>query len=59
MSWLLENWSVIGLAALSVIGGLWAAAKAIAPLTDSKLDDKLAGILGKVHGVLTKLLGLK
>jgi len=35
-----------------VLGGLQAAAWAIAPLTETKLDDKVAGWLSKMYNAL-------
>jgi len=55
MSWLVLHWSDLLVAVLAVIGGASAAVKVIAPLTDSKLDDKLAGWLSKAHSFLSKL----
>lgn len=40
---------------LAVIGGASVVAKVMAPLTKTKLDDKLAGWLGKAHAVISKL----
>lgn len=53
--WFVQNWSTCLVAVLSFIGGASVAVKAIAPLTESKLDDKLSGVLTKVHNLLSKL----
>lgn len=55
MEWFLSNWPLVVQAVLAVIGGASVAVKLIAPLTSTKLDDKLAGILSKVHSLLSKL----
>lgn len=44
-------------AVLMVLGGLVVLLKVIAPLTDTKLDDKLAGKLSAVADFLKKMVG--
>ncbi len=56
---LVEHWQAILVAMASLVGSLWGLAKIIAPFTETKLDDKLAGALSKVHSVLGSILGLK
>lgn len=58
MDWLISNYAAVGLAILSVVGGASIAAKLIAPLTKTKVDDKLANVLSFIHSMLTKI-GLK
>jgi hypothetical protein len=41
--------------ALAFVGGAAALCKVVAPLTDTKVDDKLAGALSKLYGLLSKL----
>lgn len=40
---------------LAFVGGCAALAKVVAPLTETKVDDKLAGLLSKAHKFLSKL----
>lgn len=42
---------------LLVLGGLVVLLKLVAPLTDTKLDDKLLGAFTKLEGLLKKLVG--
>lgn len=57
MDWLMNlNWLELGQNVLMVLGGVLAALWAIAPLTETKLDDKIAGVLTKVRDVLLKLV---
>lgn len=51
----MENLYLYLTAALAVVGAASVAAAAIAPLTKTKVDDKVAGVLSKVHGLLSKL----
>lgn len=41
--------------ALAIVGAASVAVRAIAPITATKLDDKLAGVISKVHSLLSKL----
>lgn len=55
MDWLQENWLTL----LNIAAGLIAAAsvalKLLAPKTENKTDDKIAGWLDKLVGLLSKL----
>ena len=59
MDFLIANYMDILLVIFTAIGGLWSAAKLLAPLTETKVDDMVAGALGKVHGLLARILGLQ
>ena len=52
LNWIGSNWTEMLTASLMVLGGLQAAAWAIAPLTETKLDDKVAGWLSKMYNAL-------
>lgn len=58
-AWIAENWATLGTGLLAAIGGLWALAKVVAPLTETRFDDKIAGVLGKTHRALKAILGLR
>lgn len=47
----------VGQAVLMVLGGLVVLVKMLAPLTETKVDDKLAGALTKAVDFLKKLVG--
>ena len=55
MSWIIANYTVILVAVVSVIGGASVIVRAIAPLTKSTADNKVAKVLGKIHGWLSKI----
>lgn len=55
MSWILDNWMTVLVVILTVIGAASVVVKAIAPLTASKTDDKVAGWLDKVHAWLSRV----
>lgn len=50
------NWLTVLQITLTVLGGVLAALWAIAPLTETKIDDKLAGYLTKFRDLLLKLV---
>lgn len=54
-TWLASNWLTLLTAASFVISGASVAVHMIAPLTESKFDDKLDGALSKLRGLLEKL----
>lgn len=55
MDTVLEYGPVILTWALVIIGGASTLAAGIAPLTETKWDDKLAGFLSKLKNILDKL----
>ena len=55
LTWVTGNWQMVVGTAGTVVMGASIIVKAIAPLTDNTADDKAAGWLDKVHGLLTKL----
>ena len=40
---------------LAIVGGASVILKAVAPLTENKWDDKAAGLLPKLHALLSKI----
>jgi hypothetical protein len=55
MEFLANHGAELLVGALAFVGGCAALAKVVAPLTDTKVDDKLAGALSKLYGLLSKL----
>lgn len=55
LQFILDNWQSIALAATGVVTGASVALKAIAPLTDTTKDDRVARFLVKVVKVLKKV----
>ncbi len=53
MSWLSNPMTLVW--ALAVVGGASALVRAVAPLTKTKVDDKLAGALSFLHKLLSKV----
>ena len=55
MSWFVSNGPVVLTWALAIVGGASALVLAVAPLTKTKVDDKLGGALSALHGLLSKV----
>lgn len=55
MSWFVTNGPTVLLWASAIVGGASALVLAVAPLTKTKVDDKLGGLLNKLHGLLSKV----
>lgn len=47
----------IGGAVLMVLGGLYALGLIVAPKTKTTIDDKIVAVIGKLKGLLGKLIG--
>lgn len=57
IEWLMNlDWMQVAQVTLMVLGGILAALWAIAPLTETKWDDKAAGVLTKLRDLLLKLI---
>lgn len=55
ISYITQNYQLVLVTVLSVIGGASVILRAIAPLTKNKIDDKALTFLGKAHKFLSKL----
>jgi hypothetical protein len=56
MSFLLENWSVLLVGLLTVLGGAVAILKVVAPRTNTEADNKILAFLSKVVEVMSGLV---
>lgn len=56
MSFIMENWSVLLVGLLTVLGGLVAILKVVAPKTNTEADNKLLAFLSRVVAVLSGLV---
>jgi len=55
MSWLMSNWLLLLTVVLTAVGGASVVVKAIAPLTNTKIDDWVGGALSWIHNLLSKI----
>ena len=55
MEWLLTNWQMLLTVVLAVIGGASVVVKAVAPLTNTTVDDKLGGALTWLYNLLSRI----
>lgn len=55
LDWITSNAPLVLTWIVAVVGIASFATKAVAPLTETKLDDKLAGFFSKLQSILDKL----
>lgn len=53
----METFLIVGKAVLMVLGGLVVILKLVAPLTETRLDNKLLKVFTKAQSFLQKLVG--
>lgn len=55
LNWVVNNYQLVIITVLSLIGGASVALAAIAPLTKTTKDDRVLAVLNKAHSFLSKL----